>query len=103
MRFLMKVSIPVEAGNALIKAGKIGEIFQSILTDLKPEAAYFSEEGGQRTLYVVADVPEPSHLPRVAEPWWLAFKADVEFHPAMNVEDLAKATPDLEQAAKKYG
>lgn len=48
MRFLMKVSIPVEAGNALLKAGKIAETIQSILADLKPEAVYFAPEKGQR-------------------------------------------------------
>jgi len=38
----------------------------------------------------------------VAEPWFLAFNAQVEFHPAMNLEDLKKATPGIEKAVKKY-
>ncbi len=37
MRFLVKVNIPVEAGNAAVKAGKLGSTIQSILADLKPE------------------------------------------------------------------
>jgi hypothetical protein len=37
MRFLLKVNIPVEAGNAAAKAGKLSETIQSILADLKPE------------------------------------------------------------------
>jgi hypothetical protein len=49
MRFLVKVNIPVEAGNAAAKAGKLGTTIQSILSDLKPEAAYFTDEKGQRT------------------------------------------------------
>jgi hypothetical protein len=28
--------------------------------------------------------------------------AQVEFHPAMNLEDLKKATPGIEKAVKKY-
>jgi hypothetical protein len=36
MRFLVKVSMPVEAGNAASKAGKLGATIQSILADLKP-------------------------------------------------------------------
>jgi hypothetical protein len=103
MRFLIKVSIPVEAGNKVIKARKIGETFKSILDDLRPEAVYFVEEGGKRTPYIVADIADPSHLPRVAEPFFLAFNAEVEFHPAMNAADLEKATPDIDKAVKKYG
>ena len=43
MRFLLKVIMDVEAGNRLAKAGKLGTTIQSILTDLKPEAAYFTD------------------------------------------------------------
>jgi hypothetical protein len=38
----------------------------------------------------------------VAEPWFLAFDANIEFHPAMNLEDLKKATPVIEKAVKNY-
>lgn len=46
MRFLVKVSIPVEAGNAAAKAGKLGATIQSIIADLKPEAVYFTDDNG---------------------------------------------------------
>ena len=48
MRFLLKVNIPVETGNAAAKAGKLGAIIQSILAELKPEAVYFTDNDGQR-------------------------------------------------------
>jgi hypothetical protein len=38
----------------------------------------------------------------VAEPWFLAFDAHVEFHPAMNLEDLKNAGPGIERAVKNY-
>ena len=41
-------------------------------------------------------------FPTVAEPWFFAFNAQVEFHPAMNMEDLKKATPGIEKAVKNY-
>ena len=44
MRFLLKVNIPVESGNAAAKAGKLGATIQSILEDLKPEAVYFTDD-----------------------------------------------------------
>ena len=41
-------------------------------------------------------------MPAVAEPWFLAFDAHIEFHPAMNLEDLKTATPGIEKAVKNY-
>jgi hypothetical protein len=41
MRMLPKVSFPVDAGNAAVKAGVLGSTVERILADLKPEAAYF--------------------------------------------------------------
>ena len=52
MRFLLKVNIPVESGNAAAKAGKLGATIQSILADLKPEAVYFTDSNGQRAGFI---------------------------------------------------
>ena len=52
MRFLVKVNIPVEPGNAAAKAGKLGATIQSILAEQKPEAAYFTDDNGQRTALI---------------------------------------------------
>ena len=102
MRFLVKVTLPVEAANAVIKSGRLAERMQSILAELKPEAVYFAEEKGVRTVFIFCDIQEPSQIPAVAEPFFLAFNAAVEFHPAMTPADLAKAEPAIEQAVKKY-
>jgi len=37
---MVKVSMPVEAGNEKIRDGSIGQIFQDFLQEHKPEAAY---------------------------------------------------------------
>jgi hypothetical protein len=103
MRILMKVTMPVESGNRLAKAGTLGATMQSILADLKPEAAYFAEMDGHRTGIIVVNIAEPSQIPAIAEPFFLAFNARVEMHPAMTPEDLAKAGPSIEAAAKKFG
>ncbi len=102
MRFLLKVNIPVDAGNTAAKAGKLGATIQSILADLKPEAAYFTDEKGQRTAFVFLDMEETSQIPAIAEPWFLAFNAHIEIHPVMTPDDLKKAGPSIEQAVKKY-
>ena len=103
MRILLKISIPVAKGNATIKDGSLGTMVHSILEEQKPEAAYFIEDNGGRTGIVVVNIDEPSQIPAIAEPWFLAFDAKVEFHPAMIAEDLEKAGPAIEAAVKKYG
>jgi hypothetical protein len=102
MRCLMKVSMPVDAGNAAIADGSLPKTIESILGDLKPEAAYFAEEHGQRTAFIFFDLKDASQIPAVAEPWFLAFNAHVELHPAMNLDDLRKAAPGIEHAVKHY-
>jgi hypothetical protein len=102
MRFLLKVNIPVEAGNAAAKAGKLGSTIQSILADLKPETVYFTDDNGQRTAFIFLDMQDASQIPAIAEPWFLAFNASIEVHPVMIPDDLAKAGPSIENAVKKY-
>ena len=46
---------------------------------------------------------DPSQLPALAEPWFLALNAEIEATPAMIPEDLAKAGPAIEAAVQKYG
>ncbi len=102
MRCLLKVSMPTEVTNQHVIDGSLGETIESILSEIKPEAAYFAEEHGIRTGYIFCDLKEESDIPAIAEPWFLAFHAQVEFRPAMNVADLKKAAPSFEKVAKKY-
>jgi hypothetical protein len=104
MRMLLRVSIPVEAGNAAAKAGTLGSTVEQILADLKPEAAYFfADDNGNRSGSIIFDMKDSSEIPAVAEPWFLAFNAKVSFRPVMNPQDLAKAGPAIEKAGKLFG
>jgi hypothetical protein len=104
MRMLLRVSIPVEAGNAAAKAGTLGPTIERILADLKPEAAYFmADDNGQRSGSIVFDMKDTSQIPAVAEPWFLAFNAKISLRPIMNPQDLAAAGPSIKQAAEQYG
>lgn len=104
MRMLLRVSIPVDAGNAAAKAGTLGSTIEQILADLKPEAAYFfADDNGNRSGSIVFDMKDASEIPAVAEPWFLAFKAKVSLRPVMNPQDLAKAGPSIGKAAKQHG
>ena len=87
MRFLLKVNIPVEPGNAAAKAGKLGATIKSILADLKPEAVYFTDDNGQRAGFIFLEMEDASQIPAIAEPWFLAFNASVEIHPVMRADE----------------
>jgi hypothetical protein len=100
MRFLMKVAMPDEPFNNFVKDGSAGTKVQQILEDLKPEAAYFVEMNGHRTGILIINMDNTAQMPALAEPWFLLFNAEVEFHPAMVPEDLAHA--GLEAIGKKW-
>ena len=104
MRMLLRVSIPVEAGNAAAKAGTLGSTVEKIVADLKAEAAYFfNDDNGNRSGSIVFDMKDSSQLPAVAEPWYLAFNAKVSFRPVMNPQDLAAAGSSIIKAGQQYG
>ena len=103
MRMLLRVSIPIETGNAAAADGTLGSTIEGILADLKPEAAYFfADDHGQRSGSIVFDMHDSSQIPAITEPWFFAFKAQVSLRPVMSPKDLAKAGPSIGDAAKKY-
>jgi hypothetical protein len=102
MRFLFKISFPVEAGNAAAKKDGFKTI-QSILEQQKPEAAYFLAENGKRTGILIINMEDASEIPAIAEPWFLALNAAIEVTPVMVPGDLQKAAPAIAQAVKTYG
>ena len=91
-----------ETANELARQGKLGSTIQAILADMKPEAAYFAEDDGVRTGFIFFHMTDSSELPKIAEPWFLALNAKLTVKPAMNAEDLGKAAPHIEAAAKKF-
>jgi hypothetical protein len=102
MRFLLKITVPMARGNAAIRDGSLPRTIQAILEEQRPEAAYFTEFDGKRTGLIVVDVPDSSHSPAAAEPWYQAFEATVEFHPVMTAQDLMAAGPAIARAVERY-
>ncbi len=100
MRMLLNVRIPPAEFNRAVRDGTAGQKINRILEETKPEAVYFTEQNGQRGAVLIVDLPDPSKVPAIAEPWFLAFNADVEFRIAMTPDDLQKAS--LEELGKKW-
>ena len=100
MRMLVKVKFPHAEFNQAVRDGSVGQKLRRILAESQPEAVYFTERHGQRSAILIVEVPEPARVPALAEPWFLAFNADVEFHIVLTPEDLQKA--GLEELGKKW-
>lgn len=94
MRMMLTASLPNEPFNSLVRAGTVGAIIKEILAELKPEAAYFLEEHGERCAVLIINVADQSRIPFFAEPFFLKFNANCRFRVAMVAEDLAKAGLD---------
>lgn len=100
MRMLLTVKFPHEYFNKAVKDSTVGQKIRSILEDVKPEAVYFTEQNGRRGAILIIDMEDPSKVPSFAEPWFLAFNAEVEFRVVMTLEDLERA--GLEELGKKW-
>ncbi len=101
MRMLMNVVFPHQPFNAAVRNGTVGETIGKIMEAIKPEAAYFTEQDGQRGAILIVDVKDVSEIPALAEPWFLSFQADCKFRIAMTPEDLQRS--GLEELGKKWG
>jgi hypothetical protein len=98
MRMMLKFTIPVEKGNAALKDGSLAKAMESIMSHLKPEAAYFGVSNGLRGGMIFFDMAGASQVVEIVEPFFLSFDAAVELIPVMTGEDLRKG---LAKAAEK--
>ncbi len=70
---------------------------------LKLGAVYSTAEEGKRGGILVDNLDDPSAIPAVAEPWFQACNAKVEFLPVVLPEDLKMAGATIEDAVRRYG
>jgi hypothetical protein len=98
---LMTVKIPNQPFNAAVKDGTAGAKLNKIMEAIKPEAAYFTDQCGQRCGILVVDLPDASRIPALAEPWFLTFEASVEFKPVMLPDDLKHS--GIDSMGKQWG
>ncbi|MCG6871678.1 MAG: panthothenate synthetase [Gammaproteobacteria bacterium] len=101
MRVLINIIFPPEPFNSMVRDGTTGAVIAEILEEIKPEAAYFYAPEGCRGGTLVVNIDDPSQIPAIAEPFFLRFEANCEFHIAMTPEDLGKA--GLDSLGKKWG
>ena len=101
MKMLAHAILPNEPFNSAVRDGTIGAKIKKALGEIKPEAVYFTEYDGRRSVMMIVDVANPSKVPGISEPFFLMFNAEVRFHIVMSPEDLAKA--GLDKIGKAWG
>jgi hypothetical protein len=97
---LLQARFPHEEFNAAVRDGSVGRKIKKILDETRAEAVYFTEYDGHRGAIMIINIDDSSEVPKFAEPWFLSFNADVQFHIAMTPEELGRA--GLEKLGKKW-
>ena len=95
MRVLLKASMNTEKANDVIRSGKMPQLMQEAMENIKPEAAYFTLDHGVRTAYLVFDLKDSSQMPPIGEPFFMDLDAEIDMTPVMNAEDLQKGLSAL--------
>ena len=103
MRMLLKCKVPAIEGNIGIMNGTFQKLVAYFETEFKPEAIYFIAEDGFRTTMMIVDMKDPSYMPAMAEPWFLAMNVKLEFTPVMIPADLEKAKSSIDKAINQFG
>jgi hypothetical protein len=98
MRMMLKFTLPVEKGNAAVRDGSLERVLESVMNNLKPEAAYFGPFEGKRGGVIFFNLSDPSQIVEVAEPLFLNLNAEIELVPVMNGDDLRKGLTAATQA-----
>jgi hypothetical protein len=88
IRMMLKVQIPVEAGNDAVKTGMQGKVFEDLMNRIHPEAAYFSQEDGLRTAYFVYVIHDTAEFAAIHEPLIQGLGATVYDQPALTWDEL---------------
>jgi hypothetical protein len=91
MRFFLYVQIPTEAGNTIVQDPNLLLKIEDYINNVKAEAAYFGPSNGNRTMFFVVNMDTADMIPKILEPLFQDFKARVEVHPIMVLDDLKKA------------
>ena len=98
MRMMLKAIVDTDAGNEVFRRGGVVEAVDRIQHVLQPEAFYEFVENGQRTVFAVFDMADPSQIPVITEPLFNLAKAKITLTPGMTLEDIKKG---VEEATRR--
>jgi hypothetical protein len=102
MRMLLKVQYETAAANEGLRSGRIGQNMPTMLEQLKPEAAYFVNNDGKRTAFVVFDLENNAQLVHMVEPFYHLANAEVEVTPAVTLDELRQGIQGVPETLQRF-
>ncbi|MFI0481849.1 hypothetical protein [Actinomadura sp. 9N215] len=87
---MLRARLDIGIANEALTSGRLPEVMESLMAQLKPEAAYFGPSEGERSCTLVFDMQDSSMLPTIAEPLFQELGAKIEIQPVMNADDMRK-------------
>ena len=102
MRFLIRATIPTEAGNMMVQDPNFLRKLEEYINKVNAEAAYFFEANGNRVASFIVEIESADQIPVLAEPLFSGMGANVEFHPVMSFDDLKKGMPQAVVEVDSY-
>ncbi len=99
MRMMLKCSLDVAVSNQAILNGTLPNVIEKLMSITKPESAYFTADGGTRTIYLFFDMKDSSEMPPIGELMWINLGGKVEVQPVMNKEELQKGLTEFMKGA----
>jgi hypothetical protein len=82
---------------------KAAKSVSAAVEELKPEAAYFTPQGGDRSGFFVVNMQDSSQIAATAERFFFGLNARVDMVPVMAPDDLQKALSGVPGIIDRYG
>jgi hypothetical protein len=74
-----------------IRSGGLRPVMKNFVEQTSPEGIWFTMEHGHRTMLAIFDLNQPGDMPRICEPLFQTFDAEIDVTPALTAEDVATA------------
>ena len=87
MRMMLQVHIDAVDGSEALTSGEMQQAIGAFGERFKPEATYFTVDGGMRAAFFVFDMKDANEMPAIAEKFF-ALGAEVQLAPVMTADDL---------------
>ena len=102
MRFLIRATIPTEAGNMMVQDPNFLRKLEEYINKVNAEAAYFFEANGNRVASFIVEIESADQITVLAEPLFSGMGAHVELHPVMSLDDLKEGIPQAVVEVNSY-
>lgn len=88
MRLMLRFTIPVEKGNEAAANGSMSQAIKDLVERLKPEAAFFHLDDGQRAGTIFFEETDQTQMAAINEPLFASLNAKIDIQPAVSLDEL---------------